>query len=55
MYLLKVTAELWSSAMKTRTQIVFTLDASVIIFHLFLKPGCRVVESGILFICVFSL
>ena len=40
------TAELWSGSMRTRTQIIFTLDASVIIFNLFLKPGCRVVESG---------
>lgn len=45
-YVLKVTAELWSNSMKTRTQIVFTLDASVIIFHLFVRPGSRVVESG---------
>lgn len=48
MYLLQPTAELWSSAMRTRTQIIFTLDASVIIFNLFMKPGYRVVESGIL-------
>lgn len=46
-YVLKATAELWSNSMKTRTQIVFTLDASVIIFHLFVRPGSRVVESGI--------
>ncbi len=48
MYMLKPTAELWSGSMRTRTQIIFTLDASVIIFNLFLKPGCRVVESGLL-------
>ena len=46
MYLLEPTPELWSSCMKTRTQIIFTMDASVILFHLFIKPGSRVVESG---------
>ena len=44
--MLRPTAEMWSTSMKTRTQIIFTLDASVIIFNLFVKPGSRVVESG---------
>lgn len=44
--MLRPTAEMWSMSMKTRTQIIFALDASVIIFNLFIKPGSRVVESG---------
>lgn len=44
--MLRPTPEMWSISMKTRTQIIFSLDASVIIFNLFIKPGARVVESG---------
>lgn len=46
MYALEPTPELWSASMRTRTQIIFTMDASVILFNLFIKPGSRVVESG---------
>ena len=40
------TPELWSKALLHRTQIVFTLDASILISRLGLKPGMVVVESG---------
>jgi tRNA (adenine57-N1/adenine58-N1)-methyltransferase len=46
MFLLAPTPELWSRALRHRTQIVFTLDASAIIFKTNLKPGARVIESG---------
>lgn len=46
MVLLAPTPELWSRALHHRTQIVFTLDASAIMFNAALKSGSRVVESG---------
>ncbi|TDH67723.1 hypothetical protein CCR75_001949 [Bremia lactucae] len=44
--LLAPTPELWSRALRHRTQIVFTLDASAIQFAAALRSGSRVVESG---------
>ncbi|CAI5725267.1 unnamed protein product [Peronospora effusa] len=44
--LLAPTPELWSRALRHRTQIVFTLDASAIMFAAALHSGSRVVESG---------
>ncbi|EGZ05613.1 hypothetical protein PHYSODRAFT_533988 [Phytophthora sojae] len=44
--LLAPTPELWSRALRHRTQIVFTLDASAIMFAAALRSGARVVESG---------
>jgi tRNA (adenine57-N1/adenine58-N1)-methyltransferase len=44
--LLAPTPELWSRALRHRTQIVFTLDASAIMFAASLRSGSRVVESG---------
>ncbi|CAI5710822.1 unnamed protein product [Hyaloperonospora brassicae] len=44
--LLAPTPELWSRALRHRTQIVFTLDASAIAFAAALRSGARVVESG---------
>ncbi|KAL4168947.1 hypothetical protein KRP22_009876 [Phytophthora ramorum] len=44
--LLAPTPELWSRALRHRTQIVFTLDASAISFAAALRSGSRVVESG---------
>lgn len=46
MILLAPTPELWSRALRHRTQIVFTLDASAIMFSASLRSGSRVVESG---------
>ena len=43
---LQPTPELWSCALNTRTQIVNSVDASVIVFNLDLSPGCIAVESG---------
>ncbi|GMF52354.1 unnamed protein product [Phytophthora fragariaefolia] len=44
--LLAPTPELWSRALRHRTQIVFTLDASAIMFAAALRSGARVLESG---------
>jgi tRNA A58 N-methylase Trm61 len=46
LFMLSPTPELWSLSLRHRTQIVFTLDASVISFRMHLKPGDVVVESG---------
>ena len=43
---LKPTAELWTSVLKTRTQIVYSIDASIIVFNLMLKPGDILLEAG---------
>mmetsp|Transcript_25940 Transcript_25940/g.29657 ORF Transcript_25940/g.29657 Transcript_25940/m.29657 type:complete len:522 (+) Transcript_25940:173-1738(+) len=45
-YLLKPTPELWQRSLNHRTQIVHELDASVIVFHLNLRPNMVVCESG---------
>ncbi|OQR94646.1 tRNA (adenine-N(1)-)-methyltransferase catalytic subunit [Achlya hypogyna] len=45
-YILSPTPELWSKALRHRTQIVFTLDASAILFNTHCGPGKIVVESG---------
>jgi tRNA (adenine57-N1/adenine58-N1)-methyltransferase catalytic subunit len=46
MRLLAPTPELWSRALRHRTQIVYSLDASAIQFSAALRAGHRVVESG---------
>ncbi|RHX98246.1 hypothetical protein DYB25_002779 [Aphanomyces astaci] len=45
-YILSPTPELWSKALRHRTQIVFTLDASAITFQTHCAPGKIVIESG---------
>ena len=46
MYALFPTPELWSQALSTRTQIIFSSDASVIAFMLHIKSGSIVAEAG---------
>ena len=43
---LHITLHEYNSAVLTRTQIVDQFDASFIVMHLDLFPGCRVIESG---------
>ena len=45
-YILEPTPELWSLAVRTRTQIVDDMDQSLITFQLNVHPGDIVVESG---------
>lgn len=45
-HVLLPTPELWSQVLRHRTQIVQTLDIAMINFHLHLKPGSVVLESG---------
>eukprot|EP01133_Synstelium_polycarpum_P010776 gene10776-12554_t len=46
MHILTLTPELWSLTLDHRTQILFNLDISTIIFNLEVKNGSKVVESG---------
>ncbi|KNC75691.1 hypothetical protein SARC_11791 [Sphaeroforma arctica JP610] len=45
-HVLKPSAELWTSSLPHRTQILYTPDISMITMRLCLKPGSVVVESG---------
>lgn len=45
-HILRPTPELWTVTLPHRTQILYTMDISMIIFELELKPGSIVVESG---------
>lgn len=38
--------ELWTWALNHRTQIIYTMDISIILFNLHIKPGSVVVETG---------
>lgn len=45
-YLLRPTPELWSTALRHRTQILYMPDIAFITSFLDLKPGTRVIEAG---------
>ncbi|GAM18299.1 hypothetical protein SAMD00019534_014740 [Acytostelium subglobosum LB1] len=46
MHILRLTPELWSLTLDHRTQILFNLDISAVIFNLEVRNGSKVVESG---------
>ncbi|XP_075258292.1 tRNA (adenine(58)-N(1))-methyltransferase catalytic subunit trmt61a-like [Convolutriloba macropyga] len=45
-YLLHLTPELWTSNLNHRTQILYSMDISMIVFELDLMSGSRVIETG---------
>ncbi|CAB0004969.1 unnamed protein product [Nesidiocoris tenuis] len=45
-FVLQPNPELWTLTLPHRTQIIYTADISLIVFHLELRPGSFVVESG---------
>jgi tRNA (adenine57-N1/adenine58-N1)-methyltransferase len=45
-HLLAPNPELWTIALKHRTQILYVGDISLVVAHLGLNPGCVVLESG---------
>lgn len=45
-HLLAPNPELWTIALKHRTQILYVGDISLVVAHLGLRPGCVVLESG---------
>ncbi len=51
-YVLAPTPELWTKALKFRTQVLYVVDISLIILHLELKPGSIVLEAGTIVVIV---
>ena len=45
-YVLQPTPELWTRSITHRTQILYEVDISMILFYLDIKPGSVVYESG---------
>ncbi|KAA8909847.1 adenine-N1--methyltransferase [Sphaerosporella brunnea] len=45
-HVLAPTAELWTSSLPHRTQVVYTPDSSYILHRLGVKPGSQVIEAG---------
>ncbi|KAL9645560.1 hypothetical protein ABK040_000623 [Willaertia magna] len=45
-YVLQPTPQLWTLALKHRTQILYHADISLIVNHFHLKPGSIVIEAG---------
>jgi tRNA (adenine57-N1/adenine58-N1)-methyltransferase len=45
-HVLSPTAELWTSSLPHRTQVVYTPDSSYILHRLGVKPGSQVIEAG---------
>lgn len=43
---LRLTSELWSRFLPHRTQVLYSADIAMIVFHLGIVPGCIAVESG---------
>ena len=46
MRILPPTPETWTLALNHRTQIIYSIDVAFVVFHLDLKPGSVVVETG---------
>lgn len=45
-YILRPTAELWTSSLPHRTQVVYTPDYSYILQRIRARPGSRIIEAG---------
>jgi tRNA (adenine57-N1/adenine58-N1)-methyltransferase len=43
---LSPTPELWTASLLHRTQIIYTPDVSLIVYHLDMRPGSKVIEAG---------
>ena len=50
-YVISPTPELWTVTLPHRTQIVYSVDISVAVMQLDLRPGSVVCECGMLCVC----